>query len=76
MTVKEWMGAQFQRLAVPLGKTMVSAQLSRRQPREPVVHPRDVEPGLEETGGLGTLTGCDDNEHSRSLPSMSAWRRC
>jgi hypothetical protein len=42
-----------------------------REPLEAFAHTGDVEPGIEETGGLGALTGRNDDEHGHSLPWMT-----
>ena len=47
-----------------------------RQPVEAFPDTGDLEPGEQETGRLGALTGRDDNEHSRSLPWSGCRRRC
>jgi hypothetical protein len=39
-----------------------------RQPPHAVAEARQLEPGREEAGGLGALSGADDDEHVLSLP--------
>jgi hypothetical protein len=39
-----------------------------REPLEAFADSGDLQPGGEETGRLGALTGRDDDEHPRSLP--------
>ena len=38
-----------------------------RQPAQPVRERRALQPGREEAGGLGALTGRDDDEHGSSV---------
>ena len=46
------------------------------QPVEAFAHPGDFQPGGEEAGRLGALSGRDDNEHPRSLPWCGGDWRC
>ena len=46
-----------------------------RQPGQPVGDVRQLEPGREEAGGLGTLAGSDDDEHAPSLPASRVGSR-
>ena len=39
-----------------------------RQPAQAVREAGQLQPGREETGGLGALAGRDDDEHGLSLP--------
>ena len=57
------------RLGVGLGAVVDQVQPGAgRQPAQPVLEVGQLEPGREEAGGLGALTGSDDDEH---LPTLS-----
>ena len=46
-----------------------------REPLEAGGEGRVLEPGGEEAGGLGSLTGSDDDEHGSSLAAPGVWMR-
>ena len=56
---------------VGVGLRAVVGQVDAGHRGEPVEARREggvLEPGREEAGGLGTLSGCDDDEHPSTLP--------
>jgi hypothetical protein len=61
------------RLGVRLGAVVRQVQVGDgREPREARREGRILEPGLEESGGLGALAGSDDDEH---VLHCAAWWR-
>ena len=59
---------------VGVGRGAVGDQVEargRRGPRDRLGDGRQLEPGGEHAGGLGTLTGADDDEHPTTLPGRA-----
>ena len=70
-------GGVADRLRVGLGAVVHQVQAGAGgQPAQPVLEVRQLEPGREESGRLGALTGSDDDQHLPSLSDAADPRRC